>query len=83
MATVAGLAILWSGESETNLAAGLAARTEESLAYEPDREPLDGLPVAELMVERAIQTSAAVTPVEGDAAAELAEHGGVAALLRY
>ena len=39
--------------------------------------------VRERMIEQALLTSAAVTPVEGEAASELAEHGGVAALLRY
>ncbi len=37
----------------------------------------------ELMIERALATSAAVTPVEGQAATALAQHGGAAALLRY
>jgi Bacterial archaeo-eukaryotic release factor family 5 len=37
----------------------------------------------ELMVALAIETSAAITPVEDAAAAMLTEHGGVAALLRY
>jgi hypothetical protein len=37
----------------------------------------------ELMVALAIETSAAITPVEDAAAAVLTEHGGVAALLRY
>jgi hypothetical protein len=35
------------------------------------------------LVEQALRTSAAVTPVEGEAAEALREHGGVAALLRY
>lgn len=35
------------------------------------------------MIERAIATDAAVTPVDGPAAALLDEHGGVAALLRW
>jgi stalled ribosome rescue protein Dom34 len=35
------------------------------------------------MVEQALRTSASVTPVEGEAAEVLREHGGVAALLRY
>jgi hypothetical protein len=37
----------------------------------------------ELMVELALRTSAEVTSVSGLAAAQLAQHGGVAALLRY
>jgi hypothetical protein len=35
------------------------------------------------LVEQALRTSADVTPVEGEAAEVLREHGGVAALLRY
>lgn len=42
-----------------------------------------GLSVAERMVEMALATGAAVTPLEGDAAARLERAGGVAALLRY
>jgi hypothetical protein len=41
---------------------------------------LDG---AELMIELALGTSAEITPVAGDVAEGLREHGGVAALLRY
>jgi hypothetical protein len=37
----------------------------------------------ERMIELALSTSTAITPVEGDSAAGLAEEGGVAALLRY
>jgi hypothetical protein len=43
----------------------------------------DELPVAERMIELAVATRAEITPLEGDAAAELAEHDGAAALLRY
>jgi Bacterial archaeo-eukaryotic release factor family 10 len=39
--------------------------------------------LAERMVELALDTSARVTPVEGEAAESLAEVGGAAALLRY
>lgn len=39
--------------------------------------------LAERMVELALDTSARVTPVEGEAAEALAEVGGAAALLRY
>ena len=56
---------------------------EEGLAYEGPPLGEDGLPVAELLIERALQTGAGITPLEGDAAAALEEHGGVAALLRY
>jgi hypothetical protein len=43
----------------------------------------DGLPVIERMVELALSTRAEVTPVEGESAQELAQQGGVVALLRY
>jgi hypothetical protein len=49
----------------------------------PDGEQDDGAASIERMVELALATSAAVTPVEGDCAAELSEQDGVAALLRY
>jgi hypothetical protein len=41
---------------------------------------LDG---AELLIELALDTSAEITPVAGEVAEGLREHGGVAALLRY
>ncbi len=56
---------------------------EEGLLYEESRPDADGLPLTEILIERAIQTDARVTPVEGEAAAALGEHGGVAAVLRY
>jgi Bacterial archaeo-eukaryotic release factor family 10 len=56
---------------------------EEGLAYSGPPLGEDGLPVTELMVERALETGARVTPVNGEAAAALEEYGGVAALLRY
>lgn len=56
---------------------------EEGLAYEGPPLGEDGLPVAELMIERALETGARITPLEGDAAAALEDNGGVAALLRY
>jgi peptide subunit release factor 1 (eRF1) len=57
---------------------------EEGLAYEGSGElGADEVPVTELMIERALETGARVTPIEGEAAAALDEHGGVAALLRY
>jgi hypothetical protein len=42
-----------------------------------------GLPTRERMIELALSTSARITPIEGDAARELDERDGVAALLRY
>jgi Bacterial archaeo-eukaryotic release factor family 5 len=56
---------------------------EEGLAYAGPPLGEDGLPVTELMIERALETGARVTPLNGEAAAALDEHGGVAALLRY
>jgi hypothetical protein len=56
------------------------APLEEGLAYASDGEQL---PLAERLIELALSTSAAITPVEGEAAERLGEHGGVAALLRY
>jgi Bacterial archaeo-eukaryotic release factor family 10 len=51
-----------------------------ALELVPDRNALDG---AELLVELALRTAADVTPVGNGAPEILAEHGGVAALLRY
>ncbi|MGH2957909.1 MAG: VLRF1 family aeRF1-type release factor [Solirubrobacterales bacterium] len=48
-----------------------------------DQGSADGLPLIERIVELALSTSAAITPVEGVSAEQLAEQGGVAALLRY
>jgi hypothetical protein len=56
---------------------------EEGLAYQGPPLGVDGLPVAELMIERALETDARVTPLEGEPAAALDEHDGVVALLRY
>ncbi len=43
----------------------------------------DGLPLIERMIELALSTRAAITPVEGKSAGALTEQGGVVALLRY
>ena len=56
---------------------------EQGLAYEGPPLGESGLPVAELLIERALETGARITPVIGDAASALDEHDGVAALLRY
>ncbi|MGI8726269.1 MAG: VLRF1 family aeRF1-type release factor [Solirubrobacterales bacterium] len=50
------------------------------LAYE---RQLPTVSPGELFIERAVTTGASVTPVEGDAADQLAQHEGIAALLRY
>lgn len=72
--------------------AHLVFAAERAVDTKPDGVPANGADgvdpigdeaVSERMIEQALLTSAAVTPVEGEAAAELAEHGGVAALLRY
>lgn len=55
----------------------LSASVRQGLA---DGAALDG---AELMIELALRTSADVTPVGGEVAEALREHGGAAALLRY
>lgn len=54
---------------------GLAAAAEVTF----DRDPL----FVERLVERAIGTSAAVTPLGSEAASGLADHDGLAALLRW
>lgn len=59
----------------------------EHLVYDAERayagaEP-DGPSEIEQMIERALATKAAITPVEGESATALADQGGVAALLRY
>jgi hypothetical protein len=56
---------------------------EEGLSYSGPPLGQDGLPVTELMIEKALETGARVTPLVGDAASALDEHDGVAALLRY
>ncbi|MQA72822.1 MAG: hypothetical protein GEU88_00445 [Solirubrobacterales bacterium] len=43
----------------------------------------DGVALVDPMIERALDTDAEVTPVDGLAASSLSSHGGVAALLRY
>lgn len=43
----------------------------------------NGMPLIERMIELALSTSAAITPVEGESAESLDEQGGVIALLRY
>jgi len=46
-------------------------------------EQRDGMPIPELMIERALATGAEITPAEGLAAQALAKRDGAAALLRY
>ena len=53
------------------------------LLFDADAPEPDVAEMEDEMVEQALRTSASVTPVEGEAAEVLREHGGVAALLRY
>ncbi|HSI80999.1 MAG TPA: VLRF1 family aeRF1-type release factor [Solirubrobacterales bacterium] len=65
------------GEQETLQA--LEQGRVEHLLYDSEHDGLE----LERMVELALSTGAAITPVEGESATRLAEQGGVAALLRY
>lgn len=51
----------------------------EHLLYDAERDHPD----VERMIELALSTGAAITPVEGESATALEEQGGIAALLRY
>jgi hypothetical protein len=53
------------------------------LIFDAESPEPDVLELEDDLVEAALRTSADVTPVEGEAAEMLREHGGVAALLRY
>jgi release factor family 10 len=55
----------------------------ELLIFDANSRDADLADVEDELIERALRTSAAVTPVEGEAAEALAPHGGVAAVLRY
>jgi hypothetical protein len=55
----------------------------EHLIFDADTEDPELADLEDEVVERALRTSAKVTPVEDGAAEALGEHGGVAALLRY
>jgi hypothetical protein len=62
----------------------LPAELEQSLVEALSVEgAVPDVPVAELLIERALATGARVTPAEGPAAERLAERDGVAAILRY
>jgi hypothetical protein len=68
----------------------LAEGRVEHLVFDADREwdaedagGEEPVPIRERLVELALQTSAEITPVEGETAAALAPADGVAALLRY
>jgi hypothetical protein len=55
----------------------------EHLIYDADPGDQELVDAEDEIVERALRTSAKVTPVEGEAAEKLGELGGVAAILRY
>ena len=70
------------GRSSLGAQETLQALTEgrvEHLVYDATRDS----PETERMVELALGSGAAITPVEGDSAAAIAEQDGVVALLRY
>jgi hypothetical protein len=55
----------------------------EDLVFDADTENHELADLEDEIVERAVRTSARITPVEAEAAEALREHGGLAALLRY
>jgi Bacterial archaeo-eukaryotic release factor family 5 len=55
----------------------------EHLIFDAESQDPGLMEAEDELVERALRTSADVTPVEGAAAEKLAEHDGVAAVLRY
>jgi Bacterial archaeo-eukaryotic release factor family 5 len=55
----------------------------EHLLFDADTANPELTDLEDEIIERALRTSAVITPVEGAAAEALREHGGVAALLRY
>jgi peptide subunit release factor 1 (eRF1) len=55
----------------------------ERLIFDADTQDPELADAEDEVVERAIRTSASVTPVEGAAAESVRPHGGVAAILRY
>lgn len=55
----------------------------ERLIFDADTQDGELADLEDEVVERALRTSADVTPVEDEAAERIREHGGVAAILRY
>jgi Bacterial archaeo-eukaryotic release factor family 10 len=55
----------------------------EHLIFDAEPQDRELADAEDEVVERALRTSAKVTPVEGAAAERVREHGGVAAVLRY
>jgi Bacterial archaeo-eukaryotic release factor family 10 len=60
-----------------------AGRDYSEARFESGEPTPNGLPLIDRMVDLALATSAAITPVEGESAEALEDQGGVAALLRY
>jgi Bacterial archaeo-eukaryotic release factor family 10 len=77
--TPAGRGAVGINEIERSLTEGRVRH----LLMDIERPGPDVAQVEDHLVEQALRTSADVTPVEGEAAEVLREHGGVAALLRY
>jgi hypothetical protein len=55
----------------------------EHLLFDADTEDAELAELEDEIVERALRTSALITPFEVEAAESIREHGGVAAVLRY
>jgi stalled ribosome rescue protein Dom34 len=55
----------------------------EHLLFDADTEAPELAELEDEIVERALRTSAVITPAEDEASEALREHGGVAAVLRY
>jgi Bacterial archaeo-eukaryotic release factor family 5 len=55
----------------------------EHLLFDADTQDTELADLEDEIVERALRTSAQITPIEGEAAEAVREHGGVAAVLRY
>src|SRR5690349_198940 len=77
--TPSGRGAVWINEIERSLTEGRVRH----LVVDAESPAPDLSQVEDQLVEQALRTSAEVTPVEGEAAEVLREHGGVAALLRY
>jgi len=77
--TPAGRGALGLAETERSLTEGRVRH----LLVDAEAPEEDLARLEDDLVARALRTSADVTPVEGEAAEILREHGGVAALLRY
>jgi peptide subunit release factor 1 (eRF1) len=77
--TPAGRGAVGINEIERSLTEGRVRH----LLMDIERPDTDVAQVEDHLVEQALRTSADVTPVEGEAAEVLREHGGLAALLRY